>query len=96
MTDASGAPVTDEATARFLETAADDLQRQLRTAGHVETITLEGDAAGLALMAHVRVGRSIVTMRGTGADLVEAYGDLHRGSPVPLLAAAFRQLVERA
>jgi hypothetical protein len=96
MTDASGAAVTDEATARFLETAADDLQRQLRTAGHVEAITLEGDTPELALVAHVRVGSSVVTMRGAGANLVEAYGDLHRGSPVPLLAAAFRQLLEDA
>jgi hypothetical protein len=96
MTDAPGATVMDEATARFLETAADDLQRQLRTAGHVEAITLEADTPGLALVAHIRVGDSIVTMRGTGENLVEAYGDLHRESPVPLLTAAFRQLLENA
>ena len=57
---------------------------------------LEESADAVELMAHVRVGDQVVEMRGIGENLVEAYGDLHRGSPVPMLAAAFRQLLEDA
>ncbi len=86
--------MTDEATARFLDTAADDLQRQIGSAGHVEKITLGADGPPMELVAHIRVAKRVVTMRGIGDNLVEAYGDLHRGSPVPMLLAAFDQLVD--
>ena len=86
----------DDATAGFLEAAAKDLQRQIGSAGIVERVVLEDSSPATELTARIRVGNHVVEMRGTGENLVEAYGDLHRGSPVPMLTAAFRQLLEGA
>jgi hypothetical protein len=85
----------NDATASFLRTAANDLQRQIGLSGVVERLTLEDSAAGVRLVAAIRVGRTtLIELRGDGEDLVAAYSVLH-GAVVPelILASAFREVV---
>lgn len=83
----------NEATARFLRAAGDDLQRQLGSAGVVEDLTLERPASGVAIVATVRVGSQTVRFRGGGENLVTACAALTRSGAEPILSSAFRQLV---
>ena len=83
----------NEATASFLRSAGDDLQRQLGHAGVVEDLTLERPASGVAIVAAVRVGSRTVRFRGSGENLVTAYAALTRSGAEPILSSAFRQLI---
>jgi hypothetical protein len=83
----------DEATATFLEAAADDLQRQAGLAGIVERISTEAIGDGVSLMATIRVGDDLFEVRGSGDSLLTAYASLMRALPEPMLASAFRALV---
>ena len=83
----------NEATARFLRAAGDDLQRQLGSAGVVEALTLECATSGVAIVAAVRVGSRTVRFRGSGENLVTAYAALTRSGAEPILSSAFRQLI---
>ena len=87
---------SDEATAQFLAVASDDLQWEIRSAGVVEKVSAyRADDGTVTLTASVRVGRRTTTTQGTGDNLIAAYGDLRRRNPEALLAAAFREVVER-
>jgi hypothetical protein len=85
----------DEATARFLETARVDLQRQVGIAGTVEEVAIEArNARGISLMARVRVASRTVVFKAWGDNLVDAYAGLAARGPEPILASAFAQLLE--
>lgn len=84
----------DDATSVFLQSVADDLQRQLGIAAGVEDLTMEDVPDGVALVAALRVGARTMAIRGRGDNLVAAYADLRLTPPQPLLAAAFTELVE--
>jgi hypothetical protein len=87
--------VIDEATARFLETARVDLQRQIGIAGTVEEIALVArDPRRVSLLARVRVARRTVVFRGWGDNLIDAYAALATKGPEPILSSAFEQLLE--
>ena len=85
----------DDATSAFLQSAADDLQRQLGLAAAVEQLTVDELPSGVMLVAALRIGDRSVAITGSGADLVAAYADLRLAIPEPVLAAAFTQVVER-
>jgi len=84
----------DDATSVFLQSVADDLQRQIGIAAAVEELTMEDVPDGVALVAALRVGARTTAVRGRGANLVAAYADLRLAVPQPVLAAAFTELVE--
>jgi hypothetical protein len=83
----------DEATASFLRSAADDLQRQLGVAGDLTSIGLDDSGGRVTLIATIRVGRRDLEFRGTGDSLVTAYAKLVPVPPEALLIAAFRSLL---
>lgn len=84
----------DDATAAFLEVAADDLQRSLRLTGQVIGMTIEADEPGaVRLAATLRVGSDEVVARGSGTNLLEAYASLAGSAPGPVLASAFARLL---
>lgn len=83
----------DEATASFLDAAADDLQRQAGLAGIVERISAETVGDVVTLVASIRVGDDLFEVRGSGDSLLSAYASLTRALPEPMLASAFRALV---
>ena len=84
----------DDATSAFLQTAADDLRRQLGLAAAVDELTVEMARHGVVLVARLRVGDRNVAIKGSGPDLVAAYGDLRLAVPEPVLAAAFTEVME--
>jgi hypothetical protein len=84
----------DDAISAFLQSAADDLQRQLGIAAAVEALTIEEVPDGVALVAALRIGRRSTAIRGSGANLVAAYAELRVAVPKPVLAAAFTELME--
>jgi len=84
----------DDATSAFLQSAADDLQRQLGIAAAVEELTLEAVPDGVALVAALRIGNRGTAIRGSGANLVAAYADLRLAYAQPVLASALAELVE--
>ena len=84
----------DDATTVFLQSVADDLQRQLGIAALVEELTMEDDPDGVALVAALRIGARATAIRGRGANLVAAYADLRLAFPQLVLAAAFTELME--
>jgi hypothetical protein len=83
----------DEATATFLEAAADDLQRQAGLAGIVEGIAAETSDGAVALVATIRIRDDLFRVRGSGDSLLTAYASLTRAIPEAMLASAFRALV---
>ena len=85
----------DDATSAFLDSAADDLQRQLGLAAAVNELTVEKLPHGVMLVAALHIGDRKVAIRGSGANLVAAYADLRLATPKEVLAAAFTQVVER-
>lgn len=85
---------SDEATEQFLAVAADDLQWHIRSSGVVEGLAVEGIDRP-TIVATVRVGRRTLALRGRGESLLEAYTELRRSTPEPLLEAAFREYVGR-
>jgi hypothetical protein len=84
----------DDATEAFLDSAADDLQRQLGLAAIVVQLTVEKVPRGVMLVATLRVGARCVEISGRGANLIAAYADLRLTVPEPVLAAAFTQFIE--
>ena len=84
----------DDATSVFLNSAGDDLQRQLGLAAAVYRLTVEELLHGVMLVAVLRVGDRSVAVRGRGANLVAAYSDLRLAIPERVLAAAFTQVME--
>jgi hypothetical protein len=66
----------DEATSRFLETAAADLQRRLGTAGTVDELKIEDRSVGVSLVLRVRVGSRVLDFAATGENLVAALAAL--------------------
>ena len=84
----------DNATSVFLDSAGDDLQRQLGLAAAVDQLTVEKLPHGVMLVAALRIGDRSMAIRGSGANLVAAYADLRLAVPVPVLAAAFTQVME--
>ena len=85
----------DDATSAFLQSAADDLQRQLGNVAHVEKLTIQEVADGVALVAALRIGHRSTEIRGIGANLVAAYAALRLAYGHPVLASAFAELVDR-
>jgi hypothetical protein len=83
----------DEATASFLQYAADDLQRQLGAAGEVIAIALSEAGEPVTLVVRVRVGPRELEFRGSGDSLVTAYANIVAQPPEPVLAAAFRNVM---
>jgi hypothetical protein len=82
----------DEATARFLETAATDLQRQLGIAGNVVHIqVMEG---GRGLVATIAFGRYQFGVTANGENIVEAYAEMRRQMAAGVLATTYRQVIE--
>jgi hypothetical protein len=86
-------PDADEATARFLESAADDLQQQLSVTGTVEEVTMAEAPRGVWLTARLRIGGGTVEISAYGESLVAAYAELHIRVGEPALVAAYRELV---
>ena len=84
----------DEATSQFLETAADDLQRQLGIAGDVETILVGQSPGGVVLRARIRVAEQEFDVDGSGETILLAHADLCRRVAVPTLISAFRQVLD--
>ena len=72
------API-DEATSRFLKSAASDLQVRLGKIGTVEALRMEDHPGGVSLVTRVRVGSRGVDYRASGKNLVEAYAALTHG-----------------
>ena len=87
------APALDVATEAFLEAALWDFRRQLGRSAHLDTVRIELEGPTTVLVATIRIGRSIAELRGRGANVLEAYSDLCRGAPEPVLAMAFREYV---
>jgi hypothetical protein len=85
----------DEATATFLRAARDDLQRQIGSAGAVVHLDVEGRDEFVMLVARIRLIGSEIEVRGSGENLIDAYGVLRQAVPEPILAAAFRGYVTR-
>jgi hypothetical protein len=86
---------SDEATATFLAAARGDLQRQIGSAGSVAALDVEGRGEFVMLVARIRVIGSEIEVRGSGENLVDAYGVLRQAVPEPILAAAFEGYVTR-
>ena len=84
----------DDATSAFLDSAADDLQRELSRTAVVDELRLEKVHRGVTLVATLRTGARTVEARGRGANLVAAYADLRLTVPALVLAATFTQVVE--
>ena len=84
----------DEATAQFLETAADDLQRQLSIAGVIERIEARPRADHMWIVATIRVGTKTAEVEGIGDSLLTAYADLRRRVAEPTLIAALANLYD--
>ena len=87
------API-DEATAQFLEAAADDLQLQLSIAGVVERIEARPRTSQVRIVATIRVGTKVAEVEGIGDSLVTAYADLRRRVAEPTLIAAYGNLYD--
>jgi hypothetical protein len=85
----------DDATSQFLEAAAEDLQRQLGIAGDVEMIWTGRSAAGIGLLARIRIHRRTIEVSGVGDNLLDAYADLRQQVAEPTLATAFLEVVDR-
>jgi hypothetical protein len=63
----------DDATERFLDTAAADLQRVLGIAEKLQELVFERASVGVTLVARVRVGRRTINISGTGDSVLTAY-----------------------
>lgn len=85
--------LADAATEAFVATARADLQRQLARSGWVDGMTVDQETDGVVISAVVVVGAERLELHGRGETLVEAYGELIRTVPTPILNSAFRQLV---
>lgn len=84
----------NESTEALLNAFGTDLQRQLARTAIVERLLLE-EAPGMStLIATVRVGTRELQFAGRGENVLAAYADLGRRAPEPILASAFRQLVD--
>ena len=83
----------DIANASFLESVADDLQRQLGRSGTVLGVALEDVGNDVVILATVRVGDRTVEFRGVGENILTAYADLGRAAPEPILVSAFQQVM---
>lgn len=83
----------DVASASFLESVADDLQRQLGASGTLVSIGLEETGNEFAILATVRVGHRTIELRGVGESILTAYADLGRAAPEPILVSAFQQVM---
>ena len=83
----------DDATARFLESAARDLQEQLSSAGTVEEVTLAEAPRGVWLIARLLVSGRTVEVSAYGESLIAAYAELHIRVGEPALVAAYRELL---
>ena len=79
---------------RFLDAAAIDLQRQVRIAGVVERIGAETDCDVVTLIATIRIGTEEIEVPASGDSLLTAYARLTRDVAEPMVASAFRALVE--
>lgn len=83
----------DDATARFLEVAIQDLQQQLSIAGSVDDMSIVEGPGEVSLVARLTVADRVVEVTGSGEGLVAAYADLRLNVAEPTLTAAFRELV---
>ncbi len=86
------APV-DDATSRFLEASAIDLERFLPFDGFVEREWVSMQDDQVALVARIRVGKQTFELDGIGDSLITAHRALRERMPEARLAAAFRELV---
>ena len=87
-------PAVDDATAQFLETAAADLQAQMRLAGIVEGVSIAVADRTVSLVAQLRIATRTVEVSGSGQTLIDAYADLRRRVPEVSLVAAYLELNE--
>jgi hypothetical protein len=83
----------DTANASFLESVADDLQRQLGASGTLVSVGLEEVGSEFAILATVRVGHRTIARRGVGENILTAYADLGRAAPEAILVSAFEQVL---
>lgn len=89
-----GKPVT-ESTESLLEAFRDELQGQLRLAGVVEELSIRWERRGTTCLgATIAVGADRFELIGTGDGVIDAYTDLCRAAPEPVLKAAYRQVLE--
>lgn len=84
----------DSATNAFLDAGAIDLQRQVRGAGVVEGIGAETDRDVVTLVATIRIGTDVLQVPASGDSLLTAYARLTRAVAEPMVASAFRAVVE--
>jgi ribosomal protein L16/L10AE len=84
----------DEATSRFLEAAAIDLERYLPRNGLVDRLMVTSEANKVALVARIRVGGQTFELDGVGDSLITAHTALRSRMPEARLAAAFCDLVD--
>ena len=85
----------DDATSRFLEAAAIDLQEFLPRNGAVERMWASPRGDRVALVARIRVGTRAFEIEAIGDSLITAHAALRQRMPEARLASAFRELVER-
>jgi hypothetical protein len=83
----------DDATASFLRSAADDLQRQIGSVGVIRSLALEAGQGSIIVVASVVVESQAVEARGSGESLVSAYADLRRATAERLLITMFTEVV---
>jgi hypothetical protein len=83
-----------EATAQFLDAAADDLQRQMSVAGTVEGVSAATTPVGMTLRATIQVAQRRIEVIGRGDSLLTAYADLRLRVAEPMLATAYRAVLE--
>lgn len=84
----------NESTEALLNAFGTDLQRQLGRTAIVERLLLQESPGMITLIATVRVGTRELEFTGQGENVLAAYADLGRRAPEPILASAFRQLLE--
>lgn len=83
-----------ESTRALLDAFGTDLQCQLARSANLERLVVRETGGSVNLVATVRVGARELELIGSGENLLTAYADLTRHAPEPILASAFRQVVE--
>ena len=84
----------DEATEPFLETAVEDLQRQMNIGGSVERVSVMGEEGNIWLVARLLIGGRTLEVTGFGRTLDDAYAELQVRITEPSLVATYLELVD--
>lgn len=81
----------DETTARFLDSAAEDLQQELSSAGMIQEVTLAEAPRGVWLTARLLIGSRTIEVSAYGESLIAAYAELHIRVGDPALVEPYRE-----